>query len=229
MSFQYLDFILLGIMIISGLLALARGFTREVLSLIAWGLAAAAAYLAMKQQPLLDLVLPHVDKPIIAQIAVAAVAFILVLIVVSVISVKISDRVVDSSVGAFDRTLGFFYGLLRGIVLVAIAYLFYGWLLPVDRQEDWVRNAVTLPVIRTVSNAMLNLMPPDIAEKLSNSTLIGNPDTPVSKPIAAATTAPDTGSGYSTGETKSLDNLVEGTGAAAPAQEPVFGQGTTQQ
>ncbi len=224
MSFQYLDFILFGIMIISGLLSLARGFTREVLSLIAWGLAAAAAYFAAKQQPLLDLVLPHVDKPIIAQIAVAATAFILVLIVVSVISVKISDRVVDSSVGAFDRTLGFFYGLLRGLVLVAIAYLFYGWLLPVDRQEDWVRNAVTLPVIRTVSNAMLGLMPPDIAEKLSNSALIGNPDTSGTKPATAEATP-----GYSNGETKSLDNLVEGTGAAAPAQEPVFGQGTTQQ
>lgn len=226
MSFQYLDFILLGIMIISGLLSLARGFTREVLSLIAWGLAAAAAYFAAMQQPLLDLVLPHVDKPIIAQIAVAATAFILVLIVVSVISVKISDRVVDSSVGAFDRTLGFFYGLLRGLVLVSIAYLFYGWLLPVDRQEDWVRNAASLPIIRSVSNAMLGLMPPDIAEKLSNSTLIGNPDLPVSK--SATAPAPETGSGYSNGETKSLDNLVEGTGAA-PAQDPAFGQGTTQQ
>ena len=226
MSFQYLDFILLGIMVISSLLSLARGFTREVLSLLAWGLAAGAAYLATKQQPLMDLALPYVDKPIIAQIAVAAIAFILVLIVVSVISVKISDRVVDSSVGAFDRTLGFFFGLVRGLVLVAIAYLFYGWLLPVDRQEDWVRNAVSLPVIRTVSNAMLGLMPPDIAEKLSNSSLIGNPDAPVTK--SATAPAADAGSGYSTGETKSLDNLVEGTGVA-PVQEPVFGQGTTQQ
>ena len=225
MSFQYLDFILFGIMIVSGLLSLARGFTREVLSLVAWGLAAGAAYFATKQQPLMDLVLPHVDKPIIATIAVAATAFILVLIVVSVISVKISDRVVDSSVGAFDRTLGFFYGLGRGLVLVAIAYLFYGWLLPVDRQEDWVRNAVTLPVIRTVSNAMLGLMPPDIAEKLSNTALIGNPETPVAK--ATTTAATDAGSGYSNGETKSLDNLVQGTGAAA--EEPKFGQGTTQQ
>ncbi len=226
MSFQILDFVLIGIMIVSSLLALARGFTREVLSLVAWGLAAGAAYLATKQQPLIDLALPYVDKPIIAQIAVAAIAFVLVLIVVSVISVKISDRVIDSSVGAFDRTLGFFYGLLRGLVLVSIAYLFYGWLLPVDRQEDWVRNAVTLPVIRTVSNAMLGLMPPDIAEKLSNATLIGNPDAPVSKPATSAAT--ETGSGYSNGETKSLDNLVEGTGSAA-TQEPIFGQGTTQQ
>ena len=50
--------------------------------------------------------------------------------------------------GAFDRTLGFIYGLARGLVLVAIAYLFYGWLLPLDRQDDWVKNARSLPMIR---------------------------------------------------------------------------------
>ena len=134
MKFQILDFILVAIMLISGLLALARGFTREVLSLVAWGLAALAAYFAIKQKNIMDLALPHFEKPVMAQIAVAAVAFILVLIIVSVISVKISDRVVDSSVGAFDRTLGFFYGLARGLILVAIAYLFYGWLLPPEKQ-----------------------------------------------------------------------------------------------
>ncbi len=88
MPFQILDFILFGIMLVSGILALARGFTREVLSLIAWGAAALAAYFAIQQQQLLDLVIPYVDKPILAQIAVGAVAFIIVLIVVSVMSVK---------------------------------------------------------------------------------------------------------------------------------------------
>jgi len=207
MKFQILDFILVAIMLLSGLLALARGFTREVLSLVAWGLAALTAYFAIKQKNIMDLALPHFEKPVMAQIAVAAVAFILVLIIVSVISVKISDRVVDSSVGAFDRTLGFFYGLARGLILVAIAYLFYGWLLPPEKQEDWVRNAVTLPAIRTVSNTMLSYMPPDIAETLNNSGLIGNQDTP-SKPDA---TTPDSNTGYQKGQTKGLDNLIEGT------------------
>jgi membrane protein required for colicin V production len=195
MSFQILDFILFGIMAISGLLALARGFTREVLSLVAWGAAAGAAFFASKQKPLLDLITPHVDptKPVVAQIIVAAVAFILVLIIVSVISVKISDRVVDSRVGAFDRTLGLFYGLARGLVLVAIAYLFYGWLLPVDRQEDWVRNASTLPMIRSVGNTLLGFMPPDIAQTLANSAEIANP--------------PDPQAGYSDGTAKGLENL----------------------
>ena len=174
MPFQILDLILIGIMLISGLLALMRGFTREVLSLVAWGIAAVAAYFAFQQPKLVELVQPYVNNPTVAKAAVAGIAFILVLIFVSVVSVKISDSVVDSSAGAFDRTLGFIYGLGRGLVLVAIAYLFYGWLLPPEKQEDWIRNAQSLPIIQSVSATLVGLMPPDIAETLSNN-VIGNP------------------------------------------------------
>lgn len=222
MPFQLLDLILVGIMLISGLLALMRGFTREVLSLVAWGASAFVAYFAIKQQRLIDLVLPYVDKPILAQIAVGAVAFILTLIIVSLISVKISDAVVDSSVGAFDRTLGFIFGLARGFVLVAIAYLFYGWLLPFDKQEPWVRNAASLPLIKTVGETLLGFMPPDIAQTLSNTALMKNPDSPVTTAGQPAKSE----SGYQPNEAQGLDNLIEGTGNAT--QQPTFGQSTGQ-
>ena len=224
MPFQLLDLILIGIMLISGLLALMRGFTREVLSLVAWGGSALAAYFAIKQQSLLDLAMPYVDKPILAQIAVGAATFLITLIVISLISVKISDAVVDSSVGSFDRTLGFLYGLGRGFVLVAIAYLFYGWLLPFDKQEDWVRNATSLPAIKYVGETLLDFMPPDIAETLSNTALMKNP---VNTVLKHSQTAADckTQPGYPSTETQGLDNLIEGTGNAAA--QPTFGQSTT--
>ena len=224
--FQLLDFILFGIMLVSGLLALARGFTRELLSLVAWGLAAGAAWYAIKQKALMDIVLPHVDpaKPAIAQIIVGAAAFILVLIIASVIGVKISDRVVDSSAGAFDRTLGFLYGLARGLVLVAICYLFYGWLLPVEKQEDWVRNAVSMPAIRWVSNTMMAYMPPDIAETLSNSSLIGNgaPQGQAQPQGKGNATQTDQNAGISNSQQQGMSNLAKG------AAQPVIGQDNPQ-
>jgi len=222
MPFQFLDLILIGIMLISGVLALMRGFTREVLSLVAWGLSAVAAYFAIKQQKLIDLAMPYVDKPILAQIAVGAIAFIVVLIVVSLISVKISDWVVDSAAGAFDRTLGFIYGLARGFVLVAIAYLFYGWLLPFDKQEDWVKNARSLPLIRAAGEALLAFVPPDIAETLTNTALIKNPEGPTTG------TGQQPESGYQNNETQGLDNLIQGSGGSADQQQPSFGQSTGQ-
>ncbi len=221
MPFQLLDLILIGIMLVSGLLALMRGFTREVLTLVAWGGAALAAYFAIQQQPLLDLVLPYVEKPMLAKVAVGAGVFIIVLILISLISVKISDAVVDSAVGAFDRTLGFIYGLARGFILVVIAYLFYGWLLTEDKQENWVRNAMSLPAIKYVGGMLLEFMPPDIADTLNNTALIRNPE---KQPIAGEPSKSDPG--YQNNDTQGLDNLIEGSGT--PKQEPTFGQGTGQ-
>lgn len=225
MSLTLLDFILVGIMLISGLLALMRGFTREVLSLVAWGVAAVAAYFAIKQPQLIDFAMknvPYLDKEILAKIGVGAAAFIIVLIIISIISVKISDYVVDSAAGAFDRTLGFVFGLARGFVFVAIAYLFYSWLLPFDKQEPWVRTAMSLPIIRSTGEALLAIMPPEIAETLSNTALLKNPDQP--PPNTTAPQKPETG--YGSSENQGLENLIQGTGNGT--SEPTFGQSNGQ-
>lgn len=218
MPFQLLDLILAGIMIISGLLALMRGFTREVLSLIAWGAAAVGAYFAIRSPELVGFASEYLQPDIVAKIAVGGGIFLVVLIIVSLISVKLSDVVVDSAAGAFDRTLGFFYGLARGLVLVVIAYLFYGWLIPVDRQEDWVKNARTLPVIQSVGEVILSLVPPDIAETLTNSSILSNQNAPstTQQPPAAQsgsgeTTAPTDEEGYKKNESQGLDQLIQGT------------------
>ncbi len=220
MPFQLLDLILFGIMLVSGLLALMRGFTREVLSLVAWAAAALATYIAVKQPALLALATPYVEKPILAQIAIGAVIFIVVLIAFSLASIKISDKVVDSSAGAFDRSLGFIYGLGRGFILIVIAYLFYGWLVPFERQEDWVKNARSLPLIKGAAEIMLAFMPPDIAETLTNTALMKNPDL-----TAPKTENPQGEPGYQSNETQGLDNLIQGTGETQP---PAFGQSDSQ-
>ena len=63
-------------------------------------------------------------SPSIAQIAVRRGVFIIaLLIVVRLISYRISDGVLDSRVGALDRTLGFVFGLARGFLLVAIVFI----------------------------------------------------------------------------------------------------------
>jgi membrane protein required for colicin V production len=220
MPLTLLDFLLLGIMLVSGLLALARGFTREVLSLVAWAVAAVAAYFAIKQPDLVAFAksnIPYLDKEILAQIAVGAAAFLVALIIVSIISVKISDYVVDSAAGSFDRTLGFIFGVVRGFIFVAIAYLFYGWLIPFEKQEAWVRNAYSLPMIKSAGEGLLSFMPPDIAETLSNTALVRNPEQP------AGTAAPESPeSGYRSNDNQGLENLIQGTGSEE--QQPASGQ-----
>jgi membrane protein required for colicin V production len=206
-----------------------RGFTREVLSLLAWGTAAVAAFFAIRSETLVNLAKQYLEPEIVAKIAVAGGVFLIVLIVVSVISVKIADYVLDSAAGAFDRTLGFVYGLARGLVLVAIAYLFYGWLMPADRQEDWIKNARTLPYIKSAGELILSFVPPDIAETLTNTAILGNPEGQATRtePSSAAD-QPEGSEGYKKTETNGLDQLIQGTqGAQQPAQgakdQPAFG------
>src|ERR1700754_1033401 len=109
----YLDFVLLGVMLISGLLALVRGFMREVLSIAAWG--AAALVTLYSYAKLLPSAKAYFGSDTIALAVVIAGTFIGTLIIVSVITVRISDMILDSRIGALDRTLGFLFGLARGL------------------------------------------------------------------------------------------------------------------
>ena len=155
MPISWLDVILVVIMLISGFLAMVRGFTREVLSIFSWAVAAVAAlYLTPKYANVLD---PYIDNPSVAQIAFAAGVFIVTLIVVSLITFRISDRVLDSRVGAFDRTLGFIFGLARGFLLVAIVFILFSAL--ARDQPEWVRNARSYSILQQTQVAIESLLP----------------------------------------------------------------------
>ncbi|MDP8997535.1 MAG: CvpA family protein [Pseudomonadota bacterium] len=192
--FQILDFVLFGIMLISGLLAMARGLVRELLSLAAWGLAIVASYYALHNKQVMDLAGHYFDpnKPIMAQVAVGAGAFVVVFIFLSLIGMRMSDRSVASGFGVVDRTLGLIYGGVRGLVLVSVCYIFYVWAVPGDRQEDWIKNAASLSVITNVSEIIKSYLPPQIRDQLSNADVKGNgPDT-LSKDAPATAAAPVT-------------------------------------
>ncbi len=59
-----------------------------------------------------------------------AAIFLVALIVVSIFTIRISDAVLNSQIGALDRTLGFAFGAVRGFLLCAIAFIFFNWLAP---------------------------------------------------------------------------------------------------
>ena len=46
--------------------------------------------------------------------------------------------ILDSRIGALDRTLGFLFGLGRGLLIVVVAFLFFSWLVPDKQRPDWV-------------------------------------------------------------------------------------------
>jgi membrane protein required for colicin V production len=127
----YLDAALLAVVAISGLVAMYRGLTREVLSILSWVVAALALlYFIRSHRGLAEELAKQFSNPVqtvhiyIAQVALGAVIFLFVLIVVHLITSHISDTVLDSRVGAIDRVFGLVFGVIRGFVLVVIPYMF---------------------------------------------------------------------------------------------------------
>jgi membrane protein required for colicin V production len=165
MPITWLDFLLLGVMLVSGLLAMIRGFMREVLSIAAWAAAAVATVLLYGK--LLPIAKANLSNDIVATVAVVGGVFLVTLLVVSALTVRISDMILDSRIGALDRTLGFLFGLGRGLIIVVVAFLFFSWLVPANKQPEGVRNAKSRVVLQGTGEWLQALLPQDMDNYLS--------------------------------------------------------------
>ena len=164
MSITIFDGALLAIMLFSGLLAMVRGFSREVLSVGSWIAAAAAAFYFHQQlSPFVaQYTASFSESKTLADIAAAGIIFLVTLIIVSVLTMKIADVIVDSRIGALDRSLGFAFGAARGLLLVVVPLMFYNWLVPdVDKQPEWIAQSKSKPMLESIGESIVQMLPDD--------------------------------------------------------------------
>ncbi len=236
---SYLDLAVLGIVLVSALLSMMRGFTREVLAIASWAAAAAAAYYFYPL--LMPYLTPYIHKEVIAQAAAAALVFFVTLIVVSLFTVRLSDVILDSKIGALDRSLGFVFGVARGFLLAVVAFAIFNWLVSEKQQPEWVKNARTRPVLTETAARIVALLPTDAAETIngwieSHANAAANDLAPKQRrrvapedggrsidcdPVAgAAQKKPDSTTGGSSGspmDKQKLDALINKNAPFAPA------------
>jgi membrane protein required for colicin V production len=103
----------------------------------------------------------YIASDMVAAGASIGAVFLVTLLVVSVITIRISDMVLDSRVGALDRTLGFLFGLGRGLIIVVVAFLFFAWLVPERSQPEWVRGAKSKVVLQSTGQWLMSMLPDD--------------------------------------------------------------------
>jgi membrane protein required for colicin V production len=164
---SYLDLGLIVIVLISALLSMLRGFTREVLAIASWVAAAAAAYYFY---PLVvPYVKPYIAKPQIVLGVSAALVFFVTLIVVSILTVKLSDAILDSKVGALDRSLGFVFGVGRGYLLCVVAFVFFAWLVPAKSYPAWVQDSKTRGWLEATGASIESMLPDNLDSEISNA------------------------------------------------------------
>ena len=130
MQFTYVDAAVALITLLSAVLAYTRGLTRELFAIGGWILAGFAAfYFAPIVEPLIREA-PVIggflaSSCVISMITAFSLVVAVALLILAVFTPIFSSIILESAVGPLDRVLGFLFGVLRGVVLIAVAYLVY--------------------------------------------------------------------------------------------------------
>lgn len=129
-GFTIFDGVVGGVIVISAILAYARGFIREVMSIVGWIAAAFIAFIfapnalpLISEIPMLgDFIGESRELGILASFAIV---FVVALVVVSIFTPLFSSVVQRSALGGIDAGLGFLFGVARGVLLVIVALIAY--------------------------------------------------------------------------------------------------------
>lgn len=143
-GFTIIDALVAGVIIISAVLAFSRGLVREAMAIVGWVAAFVLAFtFAGTVKPLIT-ELPYVggvlgDSCELGTIAAFMVVLAVSLVLVSLFTPLFSSAVRNSVLGSFDQGFGFIFGVVRGGLLVAVAFIVYDRVVsdePVAMVED---------------------------------------------------------------------------------------------
>ncbi len=216
MDFTVVDAGVAVITLLSGILAYSRGFTREMFAIGGWAAAAVAAFfLAPVLEPLIREA-PVVGSYLAASCVISViVAFTIVvaaaLLILSMFTPLVSGLVLDSMLAPIDRMLGFLFGVLRGLVLIAVVFLIYTNLSGV---EAWppLDNAASRTVFEESAAVLEQSLPdaiPDWFGERIDALMVNCGD---DLPAATSPEAGDVGTGTNgTGTTTGTETTGTGT------------------
>jgi membrane protein required for colicin V production len=167
---NFVDIVVLAVIALSTLLALGRGFVKEVLSIFGWIGAAIGTLLIFFYVPQIRAFFgKQIAEPVLADIACAVAIFVVLLIVLGFFNHAIASRVHASSLGPLDKSLGLVFGLARGIVLVALAHMaMTDWFMPnEDQRPDVIKQARTEPYVAMAADFIKSKIPQEWKDRAS--------------------------------------------------------------
>jgi membrane protein required for colicin V production len=193
MPFSVVDLVILGLILISALLATIRGFTREALAIASWVVAGIVAYLFYSQ--LVPLAKQYVSprEPVAIGVSAGSI-FLITLIVAYMITARFSDMVLDSRIGALDRSLGFIFGAARGFLIAVVGYGFFSFFAGAGAVNyPWVKEAKMVPMLESAYASLRAALPDNldtvIGELRGAAGLPATPEAaPQDKPVQPAPT-----------------------------------------
>ena len=162
----WIDYAILAIVGISGVISLMRGFIREALSLTGWIVAFWVAFwialaFSGRVATWLD---GYVSVPSVRVVIAFAAIFFGVLLVCGIV-LRLAGLLVErTGMSGTDRSLGIVFGVLRGIVIVGLLVLLAGLTpLPLD---PWWDQSIFLPHFVELVNEIRIFLPPEIQQQI---------------------------------------------------------------
>lgn len=207
-SFDILVLIVLGVSAIYGF---GRGFTLETLSLGAWvGAIIATLYLLPVAQPLMR---DFLDPPGFADTVTVILLGVVTLIIFKILANVISRAIKSSAIGPLDRSMGALFGVVRGLLIVCVAYLVTTWIIPQKNLPDWILQARSRPLVEYGASILADITPAEIIESLNGD------DRPLDRtmidglkdrlPAPSLGREKNEGQGYRAKEREDLERLIE--------------------
>ncbi len=195
-GFTTVDLILLGLVVLSTIVGLWRGFIKEVFALAVWVFAFLAAFhFSGNIAVLLE---PHVDLPSARSGLAFAAVFLVVLVTGGLLTFIVGKLVEKTGLSGTDRLVGAVFGAARGLLLL-IALILAAGFTPVPLDPWWQESRVIqglLPLAEW-TGAFL----PDVAHEYLD--LYPQPAAPGdASPESGAAATPDASAGQFTGSTE---------------------------
>jgi membrane protein required for colicin V production len=154
------DIAVVVVLLASGVFALMRGFVYEVLAVTGWVAAILAAIWGLPY--IRPYVHPYISNQMIGDIAGGFVVFLVVLLLSSMVTHAIARRVRSSAIGSVDRSLGFAFGLARGLFLASLCFLATTKFTEPQIPEI-LATARTRPLMATGADIILSLLPAQLS------------------------------------------------------------------
>lgn len=167
-ALNFVDYIVLAVLAGSGILATLRGLTRELMGLAGWGVAVLAARLL--QPMVITLLEDYILEETVVEIMAWSLPFVAVVLAWFVFANIASPGLKKIALGNLDRPLGFFFGALRGIVVVALIYV--GVLFLTESEESFpqsVKESASIAPVRIVATIMTGVAPDDFREQMQDA------------------------------------------------------------
>lgn len=160
---NWVDFVIIGVILVSALVSLVRGFVREALSLAVW---VAAFWVAVRYAAGFEgIFAEQVTTPSVRLGLAFFLLFLVVLVTGAIVNFVISKLVDKTGLSGTDRMLGMVFGASRGVAVVALLVLLAG-LTPLPR-DPWWQQSQLLPHFQVLALWLRDFLPPDIASSIS--------------------------------------------------------------